>query len=124
MFEVGKHYDLEEIKQELGVKSGGSILRKGNQFVALTMGTKSFMQPNVFLVGSGGIIKKVGRSLASEKEAIHVFLQNKYKGLARVTKTETAPKAIKSKLSEHPHLDPKDYSRMVFLSFSSNGKVE
>lgn len=124
MFELGKRYELEDIKQALGVKNGGAILRKGNQFVALTMGTKSFIQPNVFLVGSGSLVRKVGRSLASEKEPIHVFFQNKYKGLAHVTKTATAPKAIKSKLSEHPHLNPKDYSRMVFLSFSNNDKVE
>jgi len=124
MFEIGRRYELEEIKHALGVKSGGSILKKGNQFIALTMGDKSFIQPNVFLVGSGNLIKKVGRSLASEKESIHVFYQNKYKGLALVVNTVTAPKAIKSKLSEHPHLNPKDYSRMVFLSFSGNGKAD
>lgn len=124
MFEIGKRYELEEIKQVLGVKNGGSILKNGNKFVAITMGIKSFIPPNVFLVGSGNLIRKVGRSLASEKEPIHVFFQNKYKGLAHVTKTATAPKAIKSKLSEHPDLSPKDYSRMVFLSFSNNDRVE
>lgn len=119
MFELEKRYELEEIKQALGVKDGGSILRKGKRFLAITMGSQSFIPPDVFLVGSGSLIRKVGRDLASEKEAIHVFFQNKYKGLAHVTKTATAPRAIKSKLNEHSHLNPKDYSRMVFLSFSN-----
>jgi len=119
MFELGKRYELEEIKKALGVKSGGSILKKGNAFVALTMGSKSFIEPNVFLVGSGSLVRKIGRALASEKELIHIFLQNKYKGQAFINKTATAPKAIKSKLSEHSHLNSKDYSRMVFLNFNN-----
>ena len=124
MFEIGKRYEIEQINSGLGVKSGSSILRKGNQFVALTMGSKSFIQPNVFLVGSGSLIRKVGRSLASEKDPLHIFYQNKYKGLAYVEKTATAPRAIKSKLSEHPQLNPKDYSRMVFLNFSDKIEVD
>ena len=124
MFEIGKRYELEEIKDALSVKNGGSILKKGNQFVAITMGSKNFIPPNVFMVGSGNLIRKVGRSLASEKEAIHVFFQNRYKGQAHVTKTATAPKAIKSKLAEYPDFNPKDYSRMVFLSFTNGTQIE
>ncbi|MDF4657179.1 hypothetical protein P3523_21135 [Vibrio parahaemolyticus] len=125
MFEIGKRYELDEIKAKLGVKNGGSILKKGNDFVALTMGSKSFLEPNLFLVGSGSLIRKVGRALASEKKPIYIFFQNKYKGQACIDKTATAPKAIKSKLAPYPHLNPKDYSRMVFLKFKdSNSEGE
>lgn len=124
MFEIGKRYELDEIKTKLGVKNGGSILKKGNEFVALTMGSKSFLEPNVFLVGSGSLVRKVGRSLASEKEPIHIFFQNKYRGQARIDKTATAPKGIKSKLTPYPHLNPKDYSRMVFLKFEGSNSED
>lgn len=67
-------------------------------------------------IGSGNLVRKIGRSLASEKEPIHIFFQNKYKGQDRIDKTATAPKGIKSKLTPYPHINPKDYSRMVFLN--------
>ncbi|RCK37560.1 hypothetical protein TH19_09920 [Thalassospira profundimaris] len=124
MFELGKRYELEEIKKALGVKNGGSILKKGNSFVALTMGKQSFIEPNVFLVGNGNLIRKAGRDLASEKKPIHIFFQNKYKGLACIENTKTAPSSIKAKLSDYPHLNSKDFSRMVFLNFNYNESSE
>ena len=124
MFEIEKKYELKEIKETLGVKDGGSILKKGGKFIALTMGETSFIEPNIFLVGSGSLIRKIGRTLASEKEPLHIFFQSKYKGQARISKTATAPKAIKSKLVEYPRLNPKDYSRMVFLNFNINESTE
>jgi hypothetical protein len=120
MFTVDAHYSFDEIKEKFGVKKGGAILRKGKSFVALTLGMKSFIQPNVFLVGSGSLVRKVGRDLASEKKPIDIFHKGKYRGKAYIDKTITAPKAIKSKLSGYPEFNPKDYSRIVYLNFSDS----
>lgn len=123
MFEIGSEYAFFQIKEMLGVKEGSTMLKKGKEFVGLCLekGT-SFIEPNLMLVKNGTLIRKIGRDLAAAKYPIHLFLRTssnskyKYQGQATVLETKTAPTKVKSQLQKFPNLDPKEFSRLVYLT--------
>ncbi|POZ49804.1 hypothetical protein [Methylovulum psychrotolerans] len=125
MFEVSEEYFFGDIKESLGVKDGSSILKnnKENKFVALCVEEGfNFLEPNIMLVKNGTLIKKIGRDLSGVKYPIKFFLRNSgdtkytYLGDVTVEETKTAPRAVKSRLQNFSKINPKDISRLVYLT--------
>ncbi|MEA0907765.1 hypothetical protein QT917_000760 [Xanthomonas campestris pv. campestris] len=127
MFEVGNEYSFFEIKNSLGVKEGSAMLMKGKIFLALCLESGlNHIAPNLMLVKNGSLIRKIGRELANAKYPIYLFIKStqnsnyKYFGTATVLETKTAPTKIKSTLQQHPDIDPKKVSRLVYLNIPKN----
>lgn len=122
MFEIGNQYSFYYIKDKLKVKYGNTMLKKGKIFVGLCLEDKStFIQPNIMLVKNGHLISKTGLDLASAKYPIELFIkshqQSKYEyiGKTEVIETKTAPKKVKNTLQGFTQMNPKDFSRLVYL---------
>jgi len=123
MFEIGNQYSLNYIKDKLEVKDGNNMLMKGKIFVGICLEDEvNFIKPNIMLVKNGNLIKKIGRDLAGAKYPIKLFLkshqQSKYEyvGETEVIETKTAPKKVKSTLQKSTKINPKDFSRLVYLN--------
>jgi hypothetical protein len=123
MFKIGNQYSFYYIKDKLEVKDGNSMLRKGKTFVGLCLEDEvNFIQPNIILVKNGSLIRKIGRDLAAAKYPIKLFFkghqQSKYEyvGETEVIETKTAPKKVKSTLEGFTKMNPKDFSRLVYLN--------